>query len=73
MTKSAFDYRKIHSVFVVRETQTRANLHSRKLIAFDSTNAADGSYAAAMASVEAMREFIDHLDSQSDRAANMDW
>jgi hypothetical protein len=37
------------------------------------TRAADGSYAAAMASVEDMREFIDHLDAEVDRAANMDW
>ena len=37
------------------------------------TRAADGSYAAAMASVEDMREFIDHLGAQFDRAGDMDW
>jgi hypothetical protein len=35
--------------------------------------AADGTYAAAMASVDDMREFVDQLGAQFDRAANMDW
>ncbi len=37
------------------------------------TMAADGSYQAAMQSVEAMESFIEHLHYQFDMAANMDW
>lgn len=33
----------------------------------------DGSYHAAMQSVEAMTEFVDHLEYITDQAANMDW
>jgi hypothetical protein len=36
-------------------------------------NASEGTYAAAMASVEDMREYIEHLVDQIDRSANMDW
>jgi hypothetical protein len=35
--------------------------------------ASDGTYAAAMASVDDMREFVDHLGAQLDRSADMDW
>jgi hypothetical protein len=35
--------------------------------------ASDGAYAAAMASVDDMREFVDHLGAQLDRSADMDW
>jgi hypothetical protein len=37
------------------------------------TRAADGSYAAAMGSVDDMREYIDYLGGQFDRAGDMDW
>lgn len=37
------------------------------------TMIADGSYATAMASVESMEGFVDHLSGEFDRAANMDW
>ncbi len=37
------------------------------------TRAADGSYAAAMTSVDDMREFVEHLQAEFDRAADMDW
>jgi hypothetical protein len=35
--------------------------------------ASDGTYAAAMASVDAMKSFVDELTSAFDDAANMDW
>ncbi len=35
--------------------------------------ATDGSYSAAMASVEDMKQLVDHLSHEFDRAANMDW
>jgi hypothetical protein len=35
--------------------------------------ASDGTYAAAMASVHDMREFIDYQTAEVDRCANMDW
>jgi hypothetical protein len=35
--------------------------------------ASDGTYSAAMASVEAMREYVDHAKKEWDRAANMEW
>jgi hypothetical protein len=35
--------------------------------------ARDGTYAAAMATVDKMNEFVDHLTRRSDAAANMDW
>lgn len=34
---------------------------------------ADGTYARCMESVEEMREFVDQMIDESDRAANMDW
>lgn len=37
------------------------------------TFAANGTYASAMQSEEAMREFVEHWSTQVDRAANMDW
>lgn len=37
------------------------------------TMAADGTYSRAMASVDDMQEFVDHLVSEWDRSANMDW
>lgn len=37
------------------------------------TMAADGSYAAAMASPGGMQQLADHLAHQMDQAANMDW
>lgn len=37
------------------------------------THAADGTYAAAMSSSEAMEELVDYLSHQFDQAANMDW
>jgi hypothetical protein len=37
------------------------------------TMAANGSYAEAMRSVEAMEELIDHLSAEIDRNANMDF
>ena len=36
-------------------------------------HARDGEYRAAMASVEAMTEYVDHLSGEWDRARNMDW
>jgi hypothetical protein len=36
-------------------------------------HASDGKYLTAMASVEAMKEFLDHLSGEWDRARNMDW
>ena len=36
-------------------------------------NASDGTYAAAMASVDDMREYIEQLEAQIDRSHNMDW
>ena len=35
--------------------------------------AANGKFAAAMTSVEEMKEFVDHLAWKFDRAADMDW
>jgi hypothetical protein len=35
--------------------------------------ATDGRYSAAMASVEDMKQLVDHLSHEFDRAANMDW
>ena len=35
--------------------------------------AGDGTYAAAMASVEDMEQFVDHETRRWDDAANMDW
>jgi hypothetical protein len=35
--------------------------------------ASDGTYAAAMASVNDMQDFVDHLSKQRDDAGNMDW
>ena len=37
------------------------------------TRAADGSYSAAMVSIDDMHDFIEHLGAEFDRAANMDW
>jgi hypothetical protein len=37
------------------------------------TMASDGTYARAMASVEDMSEFVEHLTGRFDQAANMDW
>jgi hypothetical protein len=37
------------------------------------TEAANGGYGAAMASVDDMREFVEHWGAKFDRAANMDW
>lgn len=37
------------------------------------TMAADGTYAQAMQSVEAMKEFVEYLTGRFDQAANMDW
>ena len=37
------------------------------------TYAADGTYARAMRSVDAMKELVEHMTHQFDRAANMDW
>ena len=37
------------------------------------TEAANGGYVAAMASVDDMREFVEHWEAEFDRAANMDW
>lgn len=37
------------------------------------TMAADGSYAGAMKSMEAMKELVTHLSHLADQAANMDW
>lgn len=37
------------------------------------TNAADGTYARAMSSIEDMEMYIEHLSREVDRAANMDW
>lgn len=36
-------------------------------------HASDGKYRAAMTSVEAMTEYVDHLSGEWDRARNMDW
>lgn len=35
--------------------------------------AADGAYKKAMASIEGMNTFVEHLSAQFDNAANMDW
>ncbi len=37
------------------------------------TMAKDGSYASAMKSVNAMKQFVEHLSWEFDQAANMDW
>lgn len=37
------------------------------------TYVADGTYAQAMQSVDAMKEFVEYLTHQFDNAANMDW
>ena len=37
------------------------------------TYVADGTYARALQSEEEMKEFVDHLVGEFDRAANMDW
>jgi hypothetical protein len=37
------------------------------------TMAVDGTYAGAMQSLEEMKQFVNHLAGQFDRAANMDW
>jgi len=36
-------------------------------------HASDGTYQAAMSSVNDMAEFVDHQIGEWDRAANMDW
>jgi hypothetical protein len=36
-------------------------------------HATDGTYSAAMASVQTMTEYVDHTVREWDRAANMDW
>lgn len=35
--------------------------------------AGDGTYSSAMSTMEHMKEFIEHMHHQEDRAANMDW